>query len=96
MLRLSSYLKVIHDAKGLRIDHVHGVAVAIGDVNQLQKALHRGTELSHMSFRVDVVGINYWRHARQSVDRGSVQQTHYRPDSNGEQYRPAVLHPDLV
>ena len=35
MLRLSSDLEVIHDPKGLRIDHVHGVAVAIGDVNQI-------------------------------------------------------------
>lgn len=92
MLRLSSDLEVIYDPKGPRIDDIHCVAIAVGDIDQIGEAPDRGTKLSRMSFRVNVTGIDDRRHARQSADRCASQHPRHRPDSYCEQNRPAVSH----
>ncbi len=92
MLRLSSDLEVIDDPKGPLIDDIHGVADGVRDIDQFGEATDRGTQLSRVSFRVDVIGIHHRRHASKRLLAAPHRQRRYQPDSRGEQNRPTISH----
>ena len=62
MLGLTPHREALDDLERGRVDHVDGVALGVGNVDQVAEVLDLGTELTGAIRGVHVVGLEQRRH----------------------------------
>src|SRR5262245_40044070 len=67
MLRFRASRKALNDLIGGGIDNIDSIAETIWDVEARWEIPHHRAQFVWPGLRVDVIGVKYWRHARQRV-----------------------------
>ena len=63
MLRIDTHRKFVDNFESRRVDYRNIVGLAVGHVNTREMLGYHRAELAGASLAVEIVGINYWRHA---------------------------------